>query len=87
VFHLFVVRTPTRDSLRHHLDSHGIANAIHYPTPIHLQPAYASLGLKPGSLPVAERLAIESCSLPVFPAIEDWGIERIASAVASFSAA
>jgi dTDP-3-amino-3,4,6-trideoxy-alpha-D-glucose transaminase len=87
VFHLFVVRSPARDALRDHLDAHGIANAVHYPTPIHLQPAYAELGLKPGSLPVAERLAVESCSLPIFPAIEAEQIERIAAAVAGFSPA
>jgi dTDP-4-amino-4,6-dideoxygalactose transaminase len=87
VFHLFVVRSPQRDMLRDHLDTSGIANAIHYPTPIHLQPAYASLGLKVGSLPVAEQLAMESCSLPIFPTIEDGEIERIAAAVASFDPA
>ena len=57
VFHLFVVRSPQRGMLQNHLDASGIANAIHYPTPIHLQPAYADLGMEPGSLPVAERLA------------------------------
>jgi dTDP-3-amino-3,4,6-trideoxy-alpha-D-glucose transaminase len=87
VFHLFVVRTPQRDLLREHLEANGISNAIHYPTPIHLQPAYADLGLKPDSLPVAERLAVESCSLPIFPTIEDREIERIAAAVASFTPA
>jgi dTDP-4-amino-4,6-dideoxygalactose transaminase len=83
VFHLFVVRSDARDVLRAHLEREGIANAIHYPTPIHLQPAYADLGLGPGSLPVAERLAGESCSLPIFPTIEEQQIERIAAAVAS----
>lgn len=87
VFHLFVVRSPKRDLLRSHLEARGIANAIHYPKPIHLQPAYASLGLEPGSLPVAERLAGESCSLPIFPTIEERQIERIAAAVADFPAA
>jgi dTDP-3-amino-3,4,6-trideoxy-alpha-D-glucose transaminase len=86
VFHLFVVRTPARDALRAHLDSRGIASAIHYPTPIHLQPAYAGLGLGPGSRPVAERLAAESCSLPIFPAIDGRQVERIAGAVAEFAA-
>jgi dTDP-4-amino-4,6-dideoxygalactose transaminase len=86
-FHLFVVRTPERDPLRDHLDTCGIATAIHYPTPIHLQPAYASLGFEPGSLPVAERLAGESCSLPIFPTIDEWEIVRIATAVASFTPA
>jgi dTDP-3-amino-3,4,6-trideoxy-alpha-D-glucose transaminase len=87
VFHLFVVRSPQRDMLRDHLDANGVSSAIHYPTPIHLQPAYADLGMKPGSLPVAERLAAEICSLPVFPAIGDDEIERIAAAVASFGRA
>ncbi len=84
VFHLFVVRTQHRDALRDHLDSRGVASAIHYPTPIHLQPAYAELGLGPGSLPVAERLAGECCSLPIFPAIEDWQIAETVAAVESF---
>jgi dTDP-3-amino-3,4,6-trideoxy-alpha-D-glucose transaminase len=86
VFHLFVVRSPDRDELRSHLSERGIANAIHYPTPIHLQPAYADLGMAPGSLPVAERLAVESCSLPVFPTIAEQDIERIGIAVGSFDA-
>jgi dTDP-3-amino-3,4,6-trideoxy-alpha-D-glucose transaminase len=84
VFHLYVVRCRHRDALRDHLDACGIASAIHYPTPIHRQPAYADLGLGPGSLPMAERLAGENCSLPIFPAIEDWQIEEIVAAVRSF---
>ncbi|HEV7771238.1 MAG TPA: DegT/DnrJ/EryC1/StrS family aminotransferase [Solirubrobacterales bacterium] len=84
VFHLFVVRSPERDRLRDHLGAGGIASAIHYPQPIHLQPAYAGLGMEPGSLPVAERLALESCSLPIFPSIEAREIEMISAAVASF---
>ena len=84
VFHLFVVRSDKRDALREHLDAEGVASAIHYPTPIHLQPAYADLGQGPGSLPVAERLAGEICSLPVFPTIDDAQITRIATAVAAF---
>jgi dTDP-4-amino-4,6-dideoxygalactose transaminase len=87
VYHLFVVRTPERDALRDQLDARGVASAIHYPTPIHLQPAYAELGLGPGSLPVAERLASENCSLPIFPAIEDWQIAETVAAVESFEAA
>lgn len=85
VFHLFVVRSSQRDMLRDHLDACGIASAIHYPTPIHLQPAYADLGLEPGSLPIAEQLTAESCSLPIFPSIAMREIERIATAVAAFS--
>ncbi len=86
VFHLFVVRTPDRDALRTHLDSRGVSNAIHYPTPIHLQPAYAAQAARTGRLPIAERLAAESCSLPIFPAITEPELERIADAVSSFAA-
>ena len=85
VFHLFVVRSAARDALRTHLDAYGIASAIHYPTPIHLQPAYADCGLVAGSLPVAERIADEICSLPIFPSIETSEIERVAEAVKSFA--
>jgi dTDP-3-amino-3,4,6-trideoxy-alpha-D-glucose transaminase len=87
VFHVFVVRTAGRDELREHLTARGIANAVHYPTPIHLQPAYADLALGPGSLPVAERLAGESCSLPIFPTITDREIECVAAAVRDFPSA
>jgi dTDP-4-amino-4,6-dideoxygalactose transaminase len=87
VFHLYVVRTPERDALRAHLDAHGVASAVHYPTPIHLQPAYAQLGLGPGDLPVSERLASESCSVPIFPAIEDWHISEVVGAIESFGTA
>ena len=85
VFHLFVVRIAERDALRDHLDARGVASAIHYPTPIHLQPAYARARPRPGrACPVAERLASENCSLPIFPAIEDWHIAEIVAAVKSF---
>jgi dTDP-4-amino-4,6-dideoxygalactose transaminase len=84
VFHLYVVRSEHRDELRAHLEAEGVASAIHYPTPIHLQPAYADLGQGPGSLPMAEKLAAEICSLPIFPGIEPAEIDRVASAVAAF---
>ncbi len=87
VYHLFVVRSSARDQLRDHLDSCGVASAVHYPTPIHLQPAYAELGLGRGDLPVAERLAGENCSLPIFPAITAEQIAEIVAAVQSFEAA
>jgi dTDP-3-amino-3,4,6-trideoxy-alpha-D-glucose transaminase len=85
VYHLFVVRTPDRDALRDHLGNAGVASAIHYPTPIHLQPCYAGTASSPGELPVSERLAAESCSLPIFPSITDEELDRIASAVRAFS--
>ena len=84
VFHLFVVRVGAREALRRHLGAVGVATAVHYPTPIHMQPAYAELGLGLGSFPVAERLAGEICSLPMFPAIDRQQIERIAAGIESF---
>jgi dTDP-3-amino-3,4,6-trideoxy-alpha-D-glucose transaminase len=86
VHHLFVVRSPAREQLRAHLAEHGIASAVHYPTPIHLTQAYAHLGLRPGSLPVCEALAQRICSLPLFPGMTDIELERVAAAVISFAA-
>ncbi len=83
VFHLFVVRSAERDALREHLSALEVSSAIHYPTPIHLQPAYAHLGQ--GALPISERLASESCSLPIFPSITDAELQSIVDAVLSFS--
>src|SRR5581483_1958756 len=67
VFHLYVVRVKNRDAVLQALGERGIACGIHYPKPIHLQEAYASLGLGVGSFPVTERCAGEILSLPMFP--------------------
>jgi dTDP-3-amino-3,4,6-trideoxy-alpha-D-glucose transaminase len=71
VFHLFVVRTAERDALRRTLEARGVATAVHYPIPIHRTDAYADLGYQQGSLPVAERLAEQICTLPLFPSMSD----------------
>lgn len=84
VYHLFIVRTSQRDALREHLDAHGVASAVHYPFPIHRTEAYADLGLPQGSLPVAERLAEEILTLPLFPTMSDQDVQRIVDAVRSF---
>jgi len=84
VYHLFIVRTPDREALREHLDAHGIASAVHYPFPIHRTEAYADLGMEAGSLPVAERLAEEILTLPLFPTMSDEDVQRIVDAVRSF---
>jgi dTDP-3-amino-3,4,6-trideoxy-alpha-D-glucose transaminase len=84
VYHLFVVRTDRRQALRAHLESHGVSSAVHYPIPIHRTEAYAPLGLGEGSLPVAERLAEQICTLPLFPTMSDGELERVVAAVASF---
>lgn len=85
VYHLFVVRCEEREQLREHLAHHDVASAIHYPTPIHLTGAYADLGMGPGSLPVSERLAERICSLPIFPSMTEEEIDKVASAVMSFT--
>jgi dTDP-3-amino-3,4,6-trideoxy-alpha-D-glucose transaminase len=82
VYHLFVVQTDERDLLRAHLTARGIASAVHYPVPVHRTEAYAHLGLHPGSLPVAESMALRVCSLPIYPGIEDWQLRAIGAAVA-----
>jgi len=84
VYHLFVVRSAQRDALREHLAERGVASAVHYPTPIHLTDAYASLGLERGSLPVSERLAGVICSLPLFPGMSDADLDRVVEGVGSF---
>ena len=87
VYHLFVIRTDERDALREHLSNSGVASAIHYPEPIHLTEAYASLGLEQGSLPVAEEHARRMCSLPLFPSMTEAEIEQVAGAVLAFAQA
>ena len=82
VYHLFVVRAEHRDLLRAHLTTRGIASAIHYPLAVHRTEAYARLGYEPGSLPVAEAMAGQACSLPMFPGMDGAQIDAIAAAVA-----
>jgi len=67
VYHLFVVRVQDRDDLIKNLASSGISTGIHYPIPLHLQNAYRSAGFTKGDFPVAERVAEEIVSLPMFP--------------------
>jgi dTDP-3-amino-3,4,6-trideoxy-alpha-D-glucose transaminase len=87
VFHQFVVESDARDALREHLASCGVASAIHYPIPIHRTPAYASAGVAPGSLPVAENLAERICSLPMHPSMSEEEVSRVVKSVREFSAA
>ncbi len=84
VYHLFVVRTEDRDGLREHLSAEGVNTAVHYPVPIHRVGAYAGLGLAAGSLPVAERLAGEICTLPLFPGMSEDEVARVVNGVLKF---
>ena len=83
-WHLYTVRHPRRDALKGHLDANGIGNAVHYPMPLHLQKAYASLGYKPGDFPVAEQAAREVLSLPMYPELTDAQIQRVVAVVREF---
>ncbi len=79
--HLFVIRSPNRDALQERLQSRGIQTGIHYPVPIHLQPAYRDRGWKQGDFPVAEMLAKEILSLPMFPELTDAQIKEVCEAI------
>jgi dTDP-4-amino-4,6-dideoxygalactose transaminase len=81
VFHLFVVRHPRRDALMAGLRERGIGTLIHYPIPLHLQPAFASLGGRSGDLPRAERATAEILSLPLYPELTDAQARAVVEAV------
>ncbi|MFD2248196.1 DegT/DnrJ/EryC1/StrS family aminotransferase [Pontibacter ruber] len=84
VYHIFNIRTPQRDQLKVWLQERGIHTAIHYPVPIHLQPAYTFLKYKPGDFPVAEELAATSLSLPLFPGMRYEEQEHVIQSIKSF---
>jgi dTDP-4-amino-4,6-dideoxygalactose transaminase len=65
--HLCVIRTPYRDDLKKFLEEHGVSTGIHYPIPLHLQPAFKHLGYREGDFPRSEKIASEALSLPLFP--------------------
>jgi dTDP-3-amino-3,4,6-trideoxy-alpha-D-glucose transaminase len=77
VWHLYPVEVDHRDAVRAGLHEMGIGTGVHYPTPIHLQPAYAHLGHGPGSFPEAECNAARVLSLPMFPELTDAQIDRV----------
>ena len=78
VFHLFVIRCDDRDSLARHLSDNGVETAVHYPIPIHLQPAYRdAYGFARGSYPASERMADTVLSLPLFPEMEDEQVDEV----------
>jgi dTDP-4-amino-4,6-dideoxygalactose transaminase len=81
VYHQFVVRCHDRDGLRAFLANHGVGTLIHYPVPIHLQPAYLSPDYAPVQLPETERWAGQALSLPMFPELTDEDADRVARAV------
>jgi dTDP-4-amino-4,6-dideoxygalactose transaminase len=78
----YVVRSPDRDRLRSALAAQGIATGIHYPVPIHLQPAYAArLQIDAGGLAATERAAAEVLSLPLYPELTDDDVATVIAAI------
>jgi dTDP-4-amino-4,6-dideoxygalactose transaminase len=86
VWHLYVVGTADPSALAEFLAQRGIGSGRHYPQPVHLTGAYRHLGAGPGSFPIAERLAGELLSLPIFAGISAEQLEAVVSAVSDYFA-
>jgi len=84
VWHLYVVRTSDPNRLAAHLADLGIQTGRHYPEPAHLAPAYRHLGFAPGDFPVAEALAREGLSLPLYPGISEAQLETVCHAIVEY---
>lgn len=82
VYHLYVVRTPHRDELLRHLDREDIKALVHYPVPVHLQPAYAGLHTAP--LPETDRAASQVLSLPMYPELGESDVLKVTAAISEF---
>ena len=83
-WHLYTIRVAERDRLQSHLKERGIASAVHYPRPIHLQPSMAEGGGQEGDLPVSEEICREVLCLPMYSELGDRDIERIADGIRAF---
>lgn len=81
VWHRFVIRTKDRDGLQKYLQSNGIQAMPHYPVPIHKQEAYTELSYLIGTLPVTEHISDEILSLPVYPGISKYDIEKVIESI------
>jgi dTDP-4-amino-4,6-dideoxygalactose transaminase len=84
VYHLLIIESARRDELQRHLAECGVGTLVHYPVPIHLQPAYADLGYSCGAFPNAERLAGSMLSLPMFPELSREQIEYVVNSIKKF---
>jgi dTDP-4-amino-4,6-dideoxygalactose transaminase len=84
IFHQYTVRVDRRDALLVHLKAQGIGHAVYYPTPLHLQPCFADLGYRQGSLPVTEEATANVVSLPIYPELTDAQQDVVIEAVKGF---
>jgi len=83
VWHLFVIKVQDRDRLQAELNERGIAAGVHYPVPLHRQPAYQHLGIPEGALPVTEQVASHILSLPMYPELTEDQIAAVGKAVSA----
>lgn len=84
VYHLYVIRVKDRDGLMEHLKQAGVGTGIHYPIPLHLQKAYASMNYAHGAFPATERVAEEIVSLPMYPQLTAEQQARVVAGIKSF---
>ena len=84
VYHLYVIKTDKRDELKEFLQQKGIGTAIHYPIPPHLQKAYSHLNFIKGDFPIAEKLANQSLSLPIYPGLINDQVDYICDSIKEF---
>ncbi|MCG8524775.1 MAG: DegT/DnrJ/EryC1/StrS family aminotransferase [Opitutales bacterium] len=84
VFHLYIIETDRRDELKEYLLQHNVSVKIHYPVPLHLQPASQNLGYKQGDFPVSEKQAARILTLPAHPYLRDDEVDRIIELMRSF---
>jgi dTDP-4-amino-4,6-dideoxygalactose transaminase len=84
IYHQYSIRFIGRDDLRSHLQSKGVQTAIHYPIPLHFQPAFSFLGLEEGSYPQSERAAKEVLCLPIYPEMGDEDVETVIDAIRAY---
>jgi dTDP-4-amino-4,6-dideoxygalactose transaminase len=87
IYHLYVVRCARRDEMQAFLKERGIGTLVHYPVPVHLQPAYRGRLGGAGSLPETERAAQEILSLPMFPELSEAEVQHVAESIREFSGA
>lgn len=86
IWHIFPIFHDERDAFRAALEKRGVQSGVHYPKPVHMQPAYAHLGVAQGSLPQAEKAAATEISLPMFPELTDAQADEVIAAVKAVAA-